>query len=105
MCSSDLYTPNGGLRRTPSLVSLLFFALTVLVCVGFRTEKAALSLATVFGVSNAWMYPFWSSPHHLTDFYKYYFFHTLSIIGGLLLLAAHGPGAISVDESSRKKRL
>ena len=48
------------------------------------------------------MYPFWMVHERLVDYYKYYFFQTLSIIGGLMLLALHGPGGISLDKGAKK---
>ena len=40
----------------------------------FKTEWSALILALVLGVTNMYMYPFWSVDSRLTDFYRYYFF-------------------------------
>jgi len=107
-----LYSENGGLHDAfvhPKLFSIvsavLLLGLAGLVCVGFKTEWSALLLACVLGVSNCYMYPFWSVDARLVDFYRYYFFQTLSIIGGLMLLALHGPGGISVDSKGPKKGL
>lgn len=47
-------------------------------------------------------YPFWSVHDRLVDFYKYYFFQTLSVMGGMMLLALHGPGGISLDKGAKK---
>ena len=35
-------------------------------------------LTVVLGISNCFMYPFWSVHERLVDFYKYYLFQTLS---------------------------
>ena len=83
--------------------SLLLLTLSVMVSIGFKTEWSALVLALVLFVSSMWMYPFWAVHERLVDYYKYYFFQTLSVIGGLLLLTLHGPGGISLD--GQKKSL
>jgi len=83
--------------------SLFYLALSTMVCVGFKTEWSAIALVTVLGCSAIYMYPFWSVHERLVDYYKYYFFQTLSVMGGLLLLALHGPGGISLD--GQKKSL
>ena len=41
--------------------------------------RSALILTVVLGISNCFMYPFWSVHARLVDFYKYYFFQTLSV--------------------------
>jgi len=104
-----LYSENGGLHKiftAPSFFnivsSLLLLSLSVLVCIGFKTEWSAFALVIVLGISNCFMYPFWSVHERLMDFYKYYFFQTLSVMGGLMLLALHGPGGISLDQGAKK---
>jgi len=77
--------------------SLFLLSLAVMVCIGFKTEWSAIVLTVVLGLSNMWMYPFWSVHERLKDYYKYYFFQTLSVMGGLLLLSLHGPGGLSLD--------
>merc|ERR1712205_14565 len=92
-----LWAENGGLHTiftSPSFFTIvsatLLQSLSVLVCIGFKTEWSALILAVVLAISNCWMYPFWSVDARLVDFYKYYFFQTLSVMGGMMLLALHG---------------
>ena len=85
------------------LSTLFYLVLAAMVCVGFKTEWSALVLAVVLFLSSLWMYPFWAVHERLFDYYKYYFFQTLSVIGGLMLLTLHGPGGISLD--GQKKAL
>jgi uncharacterized membrane protein YphA (DoxX/SURF4 family) len=77
--------------------SLVLLALAVMVCVGFKTEWSAIVLTVVLGLMNIYMYPFWMVHERMMDYYKYYFFQTLSIMGGMLLLSLHGPGGLSLD--------
>jgi uncharacterized membrane protein YphA (DoxX/SURF4 family) len=104
-----IYDEHGGLHKAfsnPSFFgiagSLLLLGLSGLVCAGFKTEWSALILTVVLGISNCFMYPFWSVHERLVDFYKYYFFQTLSVMGGMMLLALHGPGGISLDQGAKK---
>lgn len=83
--------------------TVLACALMFLVTIGWKTRLSALLLASYLFIMNFWMNPFWTldinSSHR--DLYKYDFFQTLSIIGGLLLLISLGPGKVSIDQHRR----
>merc|ERR1711998_227574 len=72
------------------------------VLLGFKAKAAGVLLLVLLGAGNMLMHPFWSVRPHLYDFTKFYFFQTLSVMGGLMLLILHGPGGLSVEGDSKK---
>jgi len=105
----SVHSEHGGLHSViaaPSFINVLSMLVLVvcslMVCTGFRTELSSIALTGVLGLSAVTMYPFWSAPAHLVDFYRYYFFQTASIMGGLMLLTLHGPGGLSLDGQKKK---
>merc|ERR1711966_13776 len=82
--------------------AVLTCAICSAVLLGFKAKTGAVLLIALLGVGNVLMHPFWSVRPHLYDFTKFYFFQTLSMIGGLMLLVLHGPGGLSVGGDSKK---
>ncbi|XP_043834417.1 surfeit locus protein 4-like [Dromiciops gliroides] len=78
--------------------------LIILVAIGLKTKLAALTLVIWLLLSNLLENPFWTIPANrpLHDFMKYDFFHTMSVMGGLLLVVALGPGEVSMDKHKKK---
>ena len=67
------------------------------VVFGFLTRWAALALA-VFSVVAAFIFhAYWGVPAEQVMMQQINFWKNISIAGGFLVLAAFGPGAISID--------
>ena len=98
----------GGLHSvltSPGVLNVLCFAalvsLCTMVCVGFKTEWSSMLLTLLLAAWAFFIHPFWAFEPHAADFHRYYFFQTLSVIGGLMLLTLHGPGGISLDGTKK----
>jgi len=122
------FTLGGGSRLTYMqavsrvLVALLFLSLMggewtwmgyvggVLVAIpvtaivlGYKAKSCAAVLAVFLLVANVALNGFFMLPahHHDRDFKKYYFFQTLTVTGGLLVLTDMGAGGLSLDERNK----
>eukprot|EP00299_Pterocystis_sp_00344_P011967 c5670_g1_i1.p1 GENE.c5670_g1_i1~~c5670_g1_i1.p1 ORF type:complete len:264 (-),score=55.32 c5670_g1_i1:109-900(-) len=95
---------NEGLTLTNILLIVVVGIPLLLVVVGMRTRESAIFLLVVVSALNIVVNSFWvlDSNNHARDFHKYYFFQTLSIMGGLILLVSLGAGDLSFD--ARKKK-
>lgn len=84
--------------------NLVGTALIILIAIGYKTKLASLILVVWLAVLNVYLNAWWNIPDYkpMRDFLKYDFFQTMSVIGGLLLVVALGPGGYSMDEHKKK---
>jgi putative oxidoreductase len=69
----------------------------IMILVGFKTRWAALALALFTIVAAFFFHNYWAMPEAQQAMQKINFDKNVAITGGLLLLAAFGPGRLSVD--------
>ena len=69
----------------------------ILLIVGWKTRPVAWLLALYTVIATAVAHRYWSYPPEQAFNQMSHFFKNLSLIGGLLYLAAAGPGPLAVD--------
>lgn len=86
------------------LIDVAGTILVIFIAIGYKTKLASLIIVTFLTAMNLYFNAWWSitNDNALRDFLKYDFFQTLSVVGGLLLVVALGPGSYSMDEHKKK---
>jgi putative oxidoreductase len=69
---------------------------------GYHARLAALVLAVFTVVATVCFHNFWAMPADQAFVQQLMFFKNIAVVGGLLVLAAHGAGAWSLDARSQK---
>jgi uncharacterized membrane protein YphA (DoxX/SURF4 family) len=91
---------------THIIINVFGTILIVFVVIGYKAKLSALSLVIILSIFNVIQNPFWSvssdKQAHTYDYYKYGFFQTMSVVGGLLYIVALGPGDASLDEHKKR---
>ncbi|MEH6386676.1 DoxX family protein [Pseudomonas profundi] len=100
LLTGDMPVEYAASKGLPAVAVWVGFAIKLFaglaVMIGFQTRIAAC-LLILFTLGTAFIFhPFWVEGEW-NSFWK-----EISMIGGLLLLAAVGPGALSIDERNRR---
>lgn len=69
----------------------------IALIIGFFTRSAAVALALFTLVASVLFHPYWAMAADQAFVQQLMFFKNIAIVGGLLVLAAQGPGQLSLD--------
>ncbi len=69
---------------------------------GFGTRLAALALALFTLVASFFFHNYWGVPADQAFVQQLMFYKNIAVVGGLLVLAAHGAGAWSLDAKRQR---
>lgn len=69
----------------------------IALLLGFQTRIAALVLAVFTVVAGVFFHAFWAAAPEAAQMQQIMFMKNIAIAGGLLMLTAFGPGALSLD--------
>lgn len=86
------------------LLILIGFLSCFSIVIGYKTKFFASILILLLTIHNCLTNHYWSYSYKDSrrDYLRYEFFQTLSIVGGLLLIANTGAGELSIDEKKKK---
>lgn len=99
------YIASKGLPM-PALGAVIAIAVEVLgglaLLAGFGTRVAALVLAVFTVAASVIFHAYWAVPAEAQMVQQLMFFKNLAVVGGLLVLAAHGAGGWSLDAKRQR---
>lgn len=85
------------------LVACVFLVAGAMMWLGYRTRVIGIVAACGAFISACVTYPFFNRSDNY-EWDLFHFFQSMTTVGGLLFCAAFGPGAISLDEKTKKAR-
>jgi putative oxidoreductase len=83
------------------LAVLVELGLGLALLVGFKARWAALGLAIFVLVITPIFHGYWAMPEAQQMMQKQAFWKNIAVLGGLLMVAAFGPGRLSIDGRRR----
>lgn len=99
------YIASKGLPM-PALGAVIAIAVEVLgalaLLAGFGTRVAALVLAVFTVAASVIFHAYWAVPAEAQMVQQLMFFKNIAVVGGLLVLAAHGAGGWSLDAKRQR---
>ncbi len=99
------YIASKGLPM-PALGAVIAIVVEVLgglaLLAGFGTRVAALVLAVFTVAATVIFHAYWAVPAEAQMVQQLMFFKNIAVVGGLLLLAAHGAGGWSLDAKRQR---
>ncbi len=97
---TEAYMANAGLPMVGVLLPLAILAELgggLLIVLGLFTRSAAIVAVLFTAATAVAIHHFWDLPAAQAMMQQIHFMKNLSIMGGMLLLAAYGPGSWSLD--------
>lgn len=73
----------------------------IALIVGWQARWAALALAIFTAIASVFFHAFWSMPQEQQMMQQLMFMKNVSIIGGLLMVAAFGAGSVSLGRQAQ----
>jgi len=93
---SSVGMPLPSVAAVIAIIVELGFGIALLV--GYKTRIAAIVLAVFTLVASFFFHPFWAVPEAQKMMVTLLFNKNIAVVGGLLALAAFGPGRLSIDK-------